>query len=252
MTSMTAQPFSTFPYDGILGVGLTPASMGKQFNFIGNLVDAHLLKRNRFSIWLANEADSNDHSEIVFGDLSEDRMASELLWLPVSGKTGMWQVKMADFAVDNSRANVCGKDGCQVAFDTGTNAIAGPTHMVTNLLDRLAIKEDCSNFQELPNLGFVFKGTVLNLEKQDYVKKVGDRCYHQLLALDLPAPKKDVVLLGDPFLRKYYSIYDGDSLKVGLAFANHRATLQKKNNEGDIEWSNPAAEAGRLMVPLES
>jgi len=251
MTSMTSEPFSTFPYDGILGVALTPASVGKQFNLIGNLVDARLIKRNIFSIWLANEADKNDDSEILLGDLSENRMASELLWLPLSSPGGMWQVKMTDFTVDNVKANLCGKDGCQVAFDTGTNAIAAPKGVIVSLLSRLDIQEDCSNWHDLPNLGFVFKGMILNIEKNDYVKRVADRCYHQLLGLDLPPPKKDLVLLGDPFLRKYYSIYDGESLKVGLAFSKHRPALQRDDND-NVMLENVAADPRRLMVPLET
>jgi len=226
MTKMSEAPFSTFPYDGILGVGMPQGSLDKEFNFIGNLAQAGALKRDRFSVWLANE-DDTDTSELVFGEVAEDRLDSEIQWLPVSKfETGMWQTTMDDFAVDNTPLGLCGTDGCQAAFDTGTNAIAAPDHVVETILATLNIQQDCSTYESLPQLGFSFQGSVLNLDKKDYVKRVvtdsNVQCYHQFLPLNLAGAKKDLILLGDPFMKRFYTIFDRESLKIGLAHSKHR------------------------------
>merc|ERR1719263_2527986 len=65
MTRMSQTPWDTFPYDGVLGIGMPAASMDRRFNFLGNLAEAGILRRNRFAVWLANEHDHED-SEITF------------------------------------------------------------------------------------------------------------------------------------------------------------------------------------------
>jgi saccharopepsin len=239
LTRMSQQPFNTFNYDGILGVGMPAASIDKRFNIIGNLAEAGLLKRDRFAVWLRTEEDVED-SEITFGDFDEKRLASEILWLPLSRyDTGMWQAKLVDVTKGNQRLGICGTTGCEAAFDTGTAAIAGPSNVIQGILHSLDIKEDCSNYATLPNLGFMFRMYVLNIEKQDYVRKSSDnKCYHQFLKLEVPPPRGPVMLLGDPFLRRYQAIFDRESLKVGLAFSMH----------GSIESSKSPQNAARLMV----
>jgi len=227
MTKMTEAPFSTFPYDGILGVGMPQGSLEKRFNFIGNLAEQGALKRDRFSVWLANENDT-EGSEIVFGEVAEDRLASEIQWVPVSRfDTGMWQTTMDDFSIDDTLIGLCGTVGCQAAFDTGTNAIAAPDHMIATLVSTLNIQQDCSTYDSLPTLGFSFQGSVHNLDKRDYIKRVftndgGVQCFHQFLPLTLAGPKKDLILLGDPFMKRYYTVFDRESLKVGLALSKHK------------------------------
>jgi len=240
MTRMSQEPFNVFPYDGVLGVGMPATSLDKRFNFLGNLAEVGFLKRNRFSVWLRTEEDSED-SEVTFGDFDVNRLSSEVLWLPLSRTdTGMWQALLVDVAVNNVKLGSCGQAGCQAAFDTGTNAIGASESFVDGILSQLNIQEDCSNYNTLPMLGFAFRMYILNIEKQDYVKKVGGRCYHQFLKIDVPPPKGPVVLLGDVFLKRYMPIFDRESLKIGLAFAKHA------NVAGSSETSAEAAT--RLMV----
>jgi hypothetical protein len=243
MTHMSQEPFDALPYDGILGVGMPAGSLDQRFNFMGNIAEAGLLKTNRFALWLAMDEDSED-SEITFGDLPASRLGSDLLWLPTiraeAGGAGMWKLNLADVTVNNRRIEICPTDGCQAALDTGTSAIAGPGPFVEALVNLLKVREDCFNYDSLPLLGFQFQGYIFNVEKQDYVKRVGDKCYHQFLTVEVPPPKGPVVLLGDPFLKRWFSVYDRDSLKVGLALASHKTLV------GDKE-SN-AQKVARLMV----
>eukprot|EP00929_Paragymnodinium_shiwhaense_P008898 TRINITY_DN112884_c0_g1_i1.p1 TRINITY_DN112884_c0_g1~~TRINITY_DN112884_c0_g1_i1.p1 ORF type:complete len:490 (-),score=109.56 TRINITY_DN112884_c0_g1_i1:106-1533(-) len=249
-TEMSEEPFGLFPYDGILGIGLPAASVERSFNFLGNIADEGTMAANRFAIWLAAAGDT-DASELTFGGINEQRVGSAILWLHVSGlgtgehsaNGGLWQVPLGDVVVANARMNVCGK-GCWAAFDSGTGVIAGPSAVITPLVTTVAVNEDCSNYNTLPDVGFAFGHDVLFLEPMDYVRRDGNKCYHQFLELDVPPPRGPVLLLGAPFLKKYYTIYDRESLRVGLALAAHKIPSQKAD-----ETIQEAAK--RLMVRPE-
>merc|ERR1740130_1034103 len=146
-------------------------------------------------------------------------MASEMFWQPVSRDTGYWQVQIKDITINNQQQSLCAK--CQVAVDTGTSQLAGPTDVINDLSSRLDVKHDCSNYKKLPNLGFVVGENIMNLEPREYVDKGPDGCEVSLMALDVPPPNGPLFIFGDPFLRKYYTSYDMAKKQVGFATARH-------------------------------
>jgi len=190
------------------------------------MVHDKVLKSNIFSVFFG--ADDNEDSEITFGEFKQSRIASSIFYAPVS-TPGYWQVKMEDVTIDNQKQKLCsGKDGCQVAVDTGTSLLAGPTDIINSLIDRLSVADDCANYKRLPSLGFVVEGHVLNLLPEDYVDKSSDGCSVALMSMDIPPPKGPLFIFGDPFLRKYYTIYDRQELRVGFALAKHPGVDPKK------------------------
>merc|ERR1719388_344949 len=93
--------------------------------------------------------------------------------------------------------------------------------MVDKLSDKVGAKGDCSNFAMLPKLGFQIGDRVLNMEPDDYMDKGGGNCDFSLMALDVPPPKGPLFIFGDPFLRRFVTIYDRATPKVGFAVAKH-------------------------------
>jgi len=225
-TEESDEPFSLVPFDGIFGLSLPQMSEGPHFNIFDCMIRDKVLKENMFAVFFG--ASDTEESEISFGEYKKSRMASDLFWVPVSNP-GYWQVEMQDIAVSNVRMNLCG-DGkaCQVAVDTGTSLMAGPTDIINSLIDKLAVKSDCSNYKKLPDLGFVVGDHILNLKPEDYVDKGDDGCSVALMTLDIPPPKGPLFIFGDPFLRKYYTVYDRENLKVGFALAKHPDVDRKR------------------------
>jgi len=176
-----------------------------------------VLKKRMFSVFLSDSA--SEDSEIVFGDTKTHHMASDLFWVPVSRPTGYWQVQIEDVTLNNEVQGICAQ--CQVAVDTGTSQLAGPSDVISTLSSTLNVKGDCSNFESLPKLGFLIKGHVLNLEPKDYIDKDSSGCEVALMPLDVPPPNGPLFIFGIPFLQKFVTVYDREAKSVGFAVAQH-------------------------------
>merc|ERR1719407_331397 len=99
--------------------------------------------------------------------------------------------------------------------------LAGPSDLVDKLSNKVNAKEDCSNFDELPTLGFKLGDHVLNLSPDDYMDKGNGDCSFSLMALDVPPPKGPLFIFGDPILRRFVTIFDRKGPQVGFAVAKH-------------------------------
>lgn len=223
-TEESDEPFSLVPFDGIFGLSLPQMSEAPHFNVLDCMIRDKVLKSNIFSVFLG--AADAEPSEISFGEFKQDRMASELFWVPVTNP-GYWQVEMEDITIHNKRQSLC-HGNCQVAVDTGTSLMAGPSDIINALTEKVTVKNDCSNYKNLPDLGFIVGGHILNLKPEDYVDKGDDGCSIALMTLDIPPPKGPLFIFGDPFLRKYYTVYDRENLKVGFALAAHPNVDRKR------------------------
>merc|ERR1740129_188023 len=149
------------------------------------LVDRSLLKLPVFSVFLSDS--DSENSDITFGGTPQ---------------------------------KLC-KD-CRVALDTGTSQLAGPSDLIDDLEKRLNVYGKCSNYDNLPKLGFLVEGKIFNLSPSDYVNNAhGDYCILALMKLDVPPPRGPLFVFGIPFLQKYFTVYDHTQSRVGLAVANH-------------------------------
>jgi len=218
-TEESDEPFTLVPFDGILGLSLPDMAEGPAFSIVDRLVESGVLEHHVFGAFFGGEG---EQSEITFGRYRQDLTATELFWVPVT-VPGYWQVKMDDITLADKGQGICAGKGCQVAVDTGTSLLAGPSDVVDELIDRLQVASDCSNLKSLPDLGFIVGNHILNLAPEDYVAQTSDGCSLGLMSLDIPPPKGPLFIFGDPFLRKYYTVYDRKNVRVGFALAKHVA-----------------------------
>jgi len=180
--------------------------------------DSGQLPQGMFTVFLTDDG----NSEITFGGYRPETLASDIVWAPVT-RESYWQVGVEDITFDGSKTGLCGANGCQVAVDTGTSMLAGPTNLVDRLSNRLGARDDCSNFASLPNIGFKIGSNILNLSPDDYMDKSNGDCSFSLMSLDVPPPKGPLFIFGDPFLRRFATIYDRTGPRVGFAVAKHGA-----------------------------
>jgi hypothetical protein len=225
LTEESDDPFKDAEWDGVMGLGLK-ISDANEFNVLHNLVGN--LSEPVLGIYLSNA----DDSALSFGHIDHDLYEGELKYQDISDE-GYWQVKMDDFAIGGKASGICGKEGCQAVVDTGSSMLMAPPPMVSALEKALDVKEDCSNFDKLPTLGFTFQNETFTLRPEDYIdsqktKDGKDGCWLGLL----PVPdtgKGPLVVLGYPFLRQVYTVLDaGSAPRVGFA-------SQKKAGKNDLK-----------------
>lgn len=188
-----------------------------QFSLMSRMVANELLKQPVFSVFLSDS--DAEASEITFGQIREDHMASDLFWVPISTGSGFWEVQIDDIALNGERSSICA--GCRVAVDTGTSELAGPSDVMAQLRKKIDLKSDCSNYDKLPKLGFVLDKKILEMSPRDYVDKQHDMCTMSVMDLDVPPPKGPLFVFGIPFLQKFFTAYDYENHKVGFAVAKH-------------------------------
>jgi len=263
-TAQSPEPFSETPFDGILGLGFKDLSMGDHFNIVDDLNANGQLPQGTFAVYLTDD----QNSEITFGGYRPEQVASDIVWAKVV-RESYWQVGVDDITFNNKETGLC-EGGCQVAVDTGTSMLAGPSDLVEKLSAKLAAKDDCSNFDQLPTIGFKVDDKVLNLSPEDYMDKSAGDCSFSVMSLDVPPPKGPLFIFGDPFLRRFVTVYDraggGSGPRVGFAVAKHgnmdaasasRIISDVQGNgqmkHRDLSGGNdPKAPASTIAVSLEA
>ncbi|CAK0874246.1 unnamed protein product [Prorocentrum cordatum] len=123
-TEMTTEPFGTFEFDGVLGLGLEGLAVDPEFSFFGQLFKLHNLTDARFGYFLSRTDELP--SEITLGGHDERRMASALQWAPVHRpELGHWQLRIRSVTAGNETLSVCETGDCVAIADTGiTTALA--------------------------------------------------------------------------------------------------------------------------------
>jgi hypothetical protein len=219
LTYESSLPFASFSFDGVLGLALPQMSRGPGFNAMERLKATERLHQTLFAVFLSSSESSSEVSEITFGSIKTSHMASDLHWVPVSRDFGYWEVEIDDITIDDRPQNLCAN--CYVAVDTGTSELAGPGNIIQELYMRLNVQQDCSNFHQLPRLGFLVGGQILNLEPKEYVDEATDSCEVSLMSLNMPPPRGPLFIFGIPFLEKFYTVYDNVNNQIGFAVAKH-------------------------------
>eukprot|EP00746_Dinoflagellata_sp_MGD_P091091 gnl/MRDRNA2_/MRDRNA2_36058_c0_seq1.p1 gnl/MRDRNA2_/MRDRNA2_36058_c0~~gnl/MRDRNA2_/MRDRNA2_36058_c0_seq1.p1 ORF type:complete len:481 (-),score=65.51 gnl/MRDRNA2_/MRDRNA2_36058_c0_seq1:13-1356(-) len=242
-TDESDHPFAQFQFDGVLGLALPEMSQGTGFSLMERFGD--VLKNRMFSVFLSDS--DAESSEIVFGDLKSQHATSDILWVPVSRPSGYWQVQIEDVILDNQKQGICAK--CQVAVDTGTSQLAGPSHIISALSEKLNVSNSCSNFATLPDLGFLIQGHVLNLKPRDYIDTGSGGCSLSLMSLDVPPPNGPLFIFGIPFLQRFVTVFDRGAKKVGFAIAKHAGQKIPQQVLTTLGNSSTVAQHADQMVP---
>lgn len=172
---------------------------------------------------------------LTWGSRLTDTQRSQAVELSNVGKFH-WTVSMTDILpvglqLGQERANaakvlLCGK-GCAAILDSGTSLIAAPSHSLNGLQALLPqLADDCSNWQDLPDLQFNFNGRTLRLPPTAYALKLSgsvedkrsvssflhfkptlashDVCFFGFIAMDRSTDFGPLWIFGMPFFREFH------------------------------------------------
>ena len=221
-TSEPGLAFAFGRFDGIMGLGYDTISVNKIVPPFYNMLDQGLLDEPVFAFYLGDTNDGSE-SEAIFGGVNEKHFEGKLTKLPLRRKA-YWEVDLDAITFGDATAEM---DNTGVILDTGTSLIALPSTMAELLNKEIGAKKsfngqytvECDKRDGLPDLTFTLTGHNFTISAYDYILEVQGSCISAFMGMDFPEPVGPLAILGDAFLRKWYSVYDLGNNAVGLAKA---------------------------------
>nr|XP_060628870.1 cathepsin E-like [Anolis sagrei ordinatus] len=221
----TADPFWNASFDGIAGLAypsLAPDGMTPMFD---NMIAQNVVELPIFSFYLNRNPDDYIGGELIFGGYDPSFFIGNLNWTPVTQK-GFWQIQIDNIQVGGTIA-FCA-EGCQAIVDTGTSFLVGPSEDITQLHHSISAQlvegmyiVECSNLNTIPDVTFTINGIPYPLTPEAYTLKFSDNetqvCISGFYEHDVKSPSGLLWILGDVFLRSYYSVFDRGNDRVGFA-----------------------------------
>ncbi|XP_072500395.1 chymosin-like [Notamacropus eugenii] len=216
----TQEPGDTFVYaefDGILGLAYPSLSADQATPVFDNMMRKHLVARDLFSVYLSK----NDHgSMLILGAIDPSYYTGSLHWVPLSEKT-YWQFSVERITVDD-RVVAC-DGGCQAILDTGTSLLVGPSNDIHNIQRVIGATQNqygefdisCSRLKAMPTVVVHIRGKKFPLPPSAYTTQDDGVCSSGFQG----DGSSQLWILGDVFIRQYYSVFDRANNRVGLATA---------------------------------
>jgi len=209
-----AYAFSYF--DGILGLGFDSISVGGVETVFHNAIDQGLVEEGMFAFYLGDNADG----ELTFGGYDEEKFTGELKWVPLSEET-YWRI-----AIDSIQIGSYSSESSDGIVDSGTSLIVGPTKDVREIANEIGAKPmitgqytvDCETLQDIPDIEWTIDGTAYSVPGEKLVIQSSGLCLFAMMGVDFPSPGPKWIL-GDVFMRVYYTVFDYDNARIGFAEA---------------------------------
>lgn len=265
-TDMTEDPFDAFDFDGVLGLGLSGLAQSKAFHLVdtaassGAWIAEDGMERT-FGIHLA-DGDSEKGGEITFGGWNPDWIGgAEPLWNNVvDSHLGYWQIQVKALRANGHVLDYCA-EGCRAIVDSGTSLLGVPSALASTLQRHLAHPRGagtaCGTAAD-PQLEIELESGVIrlgpeNLARAESSQEVLNRplavaealaidanvdeadsaCIPMLMFIDLPPPiGPKVLILGEPVMQKYYTIFDGgDAPRVAFGEYSPSQAIPTRKSE---------------------
>uniref|UniRef100_A0A3Q1K8A4 pepsin A n=2 Tax=Anabas testudineus TaxID=64144 RepID=A0A3Q1K8A4_ANATE len=215
--SQTEAPFmAEMAADGILGLAFQSISSDDVVPVFANMVSQGLVSEPMFSVYLSSNSEQG--SEVVFGGVDSNYYTGEITWIPLTSAT-YWQIQM-DSVTINGQTVAC-SGGCQAIIDTGTSQIVGPTTDINNMNSYVGASTDqygdasvsCQNIQSMPDVTFTLNGNAFTIPASAYVSETSYGCNTGFGQ----GGSDQLWILGDVFIRQFYTVFDTANQYVGLA-----------------------------------
>jgi len=204
--------FKVGKFDGIMGMAFQSIAVdGMEPAWYSAVGDQKL-----FGVYLGGT--SGVGGEMTLGGTDSAHYTGDLTYVPVS-RPKYWQISVDSFSIGNLSK-------VEGIVDTGTSLLVAPPDVVSAFGKKIgatlvAGKEwtlDCSKVAGLPDLDIMIGGKNFPLKGSDYVLNVSGQCLLGMMGMDLSREGLSLIL-GDVFIRKYYTVFDQGKSRVGFATA---------------------------------
>jgi hypothetical protein len=227
---MTGAVFSSFPFEGIVGLGFKSLSFHGITPFFDRVIEQKALTNNEFAFYL--NVDSSKPSALLWGGVDKDLYRGPIRMFPVV-QQHYWALKLLDFKVgDRSMkdAGMLGNPVKRLIIDSGTTYFTAPSGMTNLLMDQLP-ERGCDEVSDYPDLTYVLRGgdnqpynLVINQETY-MLSDERNQCRPAWMTLDVAQQYGPAMILGEVFMQHFFTVFsrgDGadENARIGIAPAN--------------------------------
>ena len=223
------------------------------------MMQQHVFQTNMFAFFMNDPyTQSGLEPEVTFGFYDKTKFKGELEWHPVI-KRKFWGLRLDDIKVNGKPLNVCkhlqDPNNCIIAADSGTqyNTIPPAVGLAFKKANAplMSSMVECASESAVGSLTYVIGGKDYTMEANEWVEasqmaftkkkhhfglgpKMGNSLVQVESAVD-SSPKKmcsstlyeslldtdETFLLGEIFMRKFYTVFDRDNDRVAFALSTH-------------------------------
>ncbi|XP_074971474.1 pepsin B-like [Phalacrocorax aristotelis] len=217
------QPFYYASFDGILGMGYPSLAVEGAPTALEGMLQQNQLTQPIFSFYFSRQPTETYGGELILGGIDTWLFRGDIVWAPVTQEL-YWQVAINEFAIGQSATGWCSQ-GCQAIVDTGTFLLTVPQQYMDSFLQSLGAQltsygyaVDCNEVQNMPAITFVISGAEFPLYPSAYVFEKNGYCTLGIEATYVPSQNgQPLWILGDVFLKEYYTVFDMANNRVGFA-----------------------------------
>ncbi|XP_025142240.3 pregnancy-associated glycoprotein 1 [Bubalus bubalis] len=206
-------------FDGILGLNYPNLSCSGAIPIFDKLKNQGAISEPVFAFYLSK--DKREGSVVMFGGVDHRYYKGELNWVPLI-RAGDWSVHVD--CITMKREVIACSDGCTALVDTGTSLIQGPGRVIDNIHKLIGATPrgskhyvSCSAVNTLPSIIFTINGVNYPVPAQAYILKDSRGYCYTTFKEQRVRRSTESWLLGDVFLRLYFSVFDRGNDRIGLA-----------------------------------
>ena len=187
------------------------------------LVQQKQVDGNSFSFYLTKVAGQNG-SALVLGGVNPKYYTGQFKYYTLK-MDNYWAITLDDIIFNGTSYKI--SSNLLGIVDTGTSVLVGPTKVVENMTKAFGSgKEkqvDCAQVPNLPTLDFIIGGDKYTLTGKDYILEIDQggksTCIVGIMGLDLPPQLGEAFIMGDSFIKAFYTHFDVGGNRVGFARA---------------------------------
>jgi len=208
-------------FDGICGMGWDSISVDKVQTPLQALLASKQMPEPVFGFYIGN----NRAGEMTIGGVNSDYYTGDFTFVNLKAE-GYWEipldaVKLNGNVVDTTNSAI---------VDSGTSLMAGPTASVAAIAKKLGAhsilgKEYVMSCKKTFDMAWTIEGKDYTFSNSDINIADGPFCIFGMIGLDVPAPRGPLWILGDIFMRKYYTQFDAGQKRIGFAIAKAPAVV---------------------------
>lgn len=259
LAQRVSEEFSSFPMDGILG-------LGRQENIADKtgMIDAPALmdvlvnekviatKLYALDLWRASDGGANTGA-LHFGRADTTRYTGELNQIPaINNNQGFWEVPVSDAGVDG---NIAGMPGRTAIIDSGTSYILMPRDDAVQLHELIAGYrfDGVENFavpcDATEKMQLTFGSVTYDIQPADYIGAMlsNGQCASNIIGRQTFGARQ--WLVGDVFLKNVYTVFDFEKAQVGFGIKRAVGTGNGVGPTSTVSVRPPAATGPTLLPP---